>query len=176
MRTTGGGVESIPARDPYNIRSYMVRGGESAEDWIRYTEDAIAEQGMIVYLYHTIEERESKLTVLKSEASRLFEHIGKRLGEGKIHVASFEEAALYGEELRASSLALTEEAGAATLSLVTRLDPTIYNIPLTVRIDGVYGELRAEDGRAVHERDGAYFLKLYPNERVRLILSCTDSF
>ena len=50
MRNTVGGVESIPPRDSYNIRSYMACGGESAEDWITYTETAIAEHCMIVLL------------------------------------------------------------------------------------------------------------------------------
>ena len=171
MRNTGGGVESIPPRDTYNIRSYMVRGEERAEDWIPYTEKAIDERGMIVYLFHKIEDSPTHLTVLKSEASRLFEHIGKRLGEGKIHVASFEEAVLYAEELRAARLRLAEEADTVTLSLETELDREAYDLPLTVRIDGVEGEPRAEDGRTMTKRDGAYFLELYPNETIRLIVS-----
>ena len=170
MCNTGGGVESIPPRDPYNIRSYMVRAGESAEDWIAYTEEAIGERGMIVYLFHKIEDSPTHLTVLKSEASRLFEHIGKRLGEGKIHVATFEEAALYAEEFRAARLAVAEEVDAVTLSLTTALDGKIYDVPLTVRIDGVEGEPRAEDGRELVEKDGSYFLEIRPEESVRLLL------
>ena len=104
-------------------------------------------------------------------AVSLFEHIGKRLGEGKIHVATFEEAALYAEELRAARLAVAEEVDAVTLSLTTALDGKIYDLPLTVRIDGVEGEPRAEDGRAILKRDGAYFLELCPNETIRLIVS-----
>lgn len=171
MRNTGGGVETIPPHDPYNIRSYMVRGGERAEDWIPYTESAIAEHGMIVYLFHNIKDYSSKLTVEKSEASRLFAHIGKRLGEGKIYVTSLEEAAIYGEELRASRLVLTEDAETVTLSLETGLDPNVYDLPLTVRIDGADGELRAEDGRTVTKRNGAYLVDVHPGETIRLRLT-----
>ena len=173
MRNTGGGVESIPPSDPYNIRSYMVRGGESAEDWIPYTEKAISEHGMIVYLFHNIKDNASHLTVEKSEASRLFAHIGKRLSEGKIHVTSFDEAAIYGEELRAARLTLTEDIDAVTLSLETGLDPSIYDIPLTVRIDGAQCELRAEDGRTVTEQNGSYLIDIYPGESIRLLLIST---
>ena len=175
MRNTGGGVESIPPRDPYNIRSYMVRGGESAEDWIPYTETAIAEHGMIVYLFHNIKDKASTLTVSKSEASRLFAHIGKRLGEGKIYVTSFDEAALYGEELRAASLVLFEDVGAITLTLDTGLDPDVYDLPLTVRIDGAHGELIAEDGRTVTRRNDAHIVEIYPSEKLRLIVSSTNA-
>ena len=171
MRNTGGGVESIPPRDPYNIRSYMVREGEHAEEWIAYTEQAIAEHGMIVYLFHKIEDSASGITVARSEASRLFAHIGKRLAEGKIYVTSFEEAALYGEELRTAKLTLTEDIGTATLALETGLDPDVYDVPLTVRLDGVDGELCTEDGRTVIKRNGALFLELRPGEKIRLILN-----
>ena len=173
MRNTGGGIDSIPPRDPYNIRSYMVRGGESAEDWIPYTETAIAERGMIVYLFHNIKDNASKLTVAKAEASRLFAHIGKRLEQRKIHVTSFEEAAIYGEELRAARLTLTEDTDAITLSLETGLDPTVYDLPLTVRIDGARGELRAEDGRTVITRNGAHLIDIRPGEMLRLLLTAT---
>ena len=173
MRNTGGGVESIPPRDPYNIRSYMVRGGESAEDWIPYTETAIAEHGMIVYLFHNIKDNASTLTVARSEASRLFAHVGKRLGEGKIYVTSLEEAVLYGEELRAARITLTEDIDAITLSLDTGLDPTIYDLPLTVRIDGAHGELRAEDGRTVTKRNGAHLIDIRSGEMIRLLLTAT---
>ena len=171
MRNTGGGVESIPPLSPYNIRSYMVRGGESADDWIPYTETAIDQHGMIVYLFHNIKDNASTLTVAKSEASRLFEHIGKRLGEGKIHVTTLEEAALYGEELRVARLTLTEEGDAVTLSLDTGLDPDVYDLPLTVRIDGAHGELSAEDGRTVTKRNGSHLIDIRPGDTVRVLLT-----
>ncbi len=171
MRNTGGGVESIPPRDPYNIRSYMVREGECAEEWIEYTEKAIAEHGMIVYLFHNIADSAKGLTVAKSEASRLFSHIGKRVEEGKIYVTSFEEAALYGEELRAAKLTLTEQKDAVTVALEADLDSDVYDVPLTVRIDGVGGEPRAEDGRTVIKRNEAYFVELRLGEKIRLILN-----
>ncbi len=170
MRNTGGGVETIPPLDPYKIRSYMVRAGESAESWIPYTEQAIDEHGMIVYLFHGIRDTSSGLTVAKSDASRLFSHIGKRRREGKIHVTSFDEAALYGEELRAARLTLTEAEGAATLSLETGLDRSIYDLPLTVRLNGAVGEVRAEDGRAITRRGDALYLDVCPGECVHLIL------
>ena len=171
MRNTGGGVETIPPKDPYNIRSYMVRGGESAEDWIPYTETAIAEHGMIVYLFHNIKDNASRLTVAKSDASKLFAHIGKRLREGKIHVTSFEEAALYGEELRAAKLSLTEDSDAVVISLETGLDSYVYDLPLTVRIDGAKGELVSEDGRPIVKRNGSLLIDIAPGERVRLVRS-----
>ena len=51
------------------------------------------------------------------------------------------------------------------------LDDAVYDLPLTVRIDGADGELRAEDGRTVIRRNGAHFVEIYPNERLRLIQS-----
>ncbi len=174
MRNTGGGVESIPPKDPYNIRSYMVRGGDSAEDWISYTETAIAKHGMIVYLFHNIKDKASTLTVAKSDASQLFAHLGKRLSEGKIHVTSLDEAALYGEELRAAKLSLAEDTDAVILSLETGLDPDVYDLPLTVRIDGADGELISEDGRPIVKRNGSHLVDVKPGERVRLIRSAIN--
>ena len=51
------------------------------------------------------------------------------------------------------------------------LDSTVYDLPLTVRIDGADRELHAADGRAVIRRNGAHFVEIYPNERLRLIQS-----
>ena len=168
MRNTGGGVDTLPVRDPYNVRSYMVREGEVAEDWIPYTEQAIAEHGMIVYLMHKIEETASGITVAKCEASRLFAHIGQRKREGRIWVTSFDEAALYSEELRAASLSLAGDGDAIKLSLTVGLDPKIYDTPLTARLSGAAGYL-PEDGRQVTKTEDGILLDLLPGETVRLI-------
>lgn len=50
------------------------------------------------------------------------------------------------------------------------LDDAIYDLPLTVRIDGADGELRAEDGRTVIRRNGAHFVEIYAGETLKLFL------
>lgn len=59
----------------------------------------------------------------------------------------------------------------ATLALETGLDPDVYDLPLTVRIDGALGKLCAEDGRTVTRQNGARFIELHPGEKLRLILN-----
>lgn len=70
---------------------------------------------------------------------------------------------------------LFEDVGAITLTLDTGLDPDVYDLPLTVRIDGTHGELIAEDGRTVTRRNDAHIVEIYPGEKLRLIVSSTNT-
>ncbi len=166
MRNTGGGVETIPARDPYSIRSYMVREGEDAEVWKPYVDEAIEKNGMIVYLFHRIDEEASGLTVAKRDMSRLFAYVGEKKREGLVWVATFEEASLYTEELRAAKVDACETSDGIKVSLRVSLDPSIYDYPLTVRLElppHYRDRLVTDDGRELTAEDGALLIDMAPN-------------
>ena len=137
MRNTGGGVETIPAQNPYSIKSYMVRGGEDVEDWKDYVDEAIENNGMIVYLFHNINDSGSNggLTVKKTEADALFKYIGEKKAEGKVWVADFEQASLYTEEYRTATVTAVQNDTGITLTVTDDWDNTLYNQALTVKLE-----------------------------------------
>ena len=134
MRNTGGGVDTIPAADPYNVKSHMVKAGQTASEWTGYVDQAIAQKGMIVFLFHNIRAAASGNTVAEADASTLFKHISDKKTAGKVWCATFEEASLYTEEYRTASVSATQTDAGITVSLTDKVDNTIYNHALTVKI------------------------------------------
>ena len=149
MRNTGGGVSPIPTPDVYNIRSYMVRAGESDANWTPYVDRAINEGGMIVFLFHGIFEEGSGISVARRDVSPFLAYVGQKKREGKIWCTTLEQATLYTEELRASSVKASLKDGEISISLSTSLDPSVYNTPLTVSLTLPCGweKVTADDGR-----------------------------
>ena len=135
MRNTGGGVDTIPAADPYSVKSYMVKGGESASSWIGYVDEAISKNGMIVFLFHNIRDTGSGNTVSKSNASQLFEYVGDKKANGEVWVADFEEASLYTEEYRTASVSAKRYSDRIEVTLTDTWDNDVYNYALTVRVE-----------------------------------------
>ena len=138
MRNTGGGVDTIPAQNPLSIKSYMVRGGEDVNGWKGYVDEAIAKNGIIVYLFHNINDNGSNngLTVKKTEADALFKYISEKKAEGKVWVADFEQASLYAEEYRKASVTAVQNETAITLTVTDEWeDNTLYNQELTVKLE-----------------------------------------
>lgn len=129
MRNTGGGVETIPAQNPYSIKSYLVENADNGEKLISFTDSAISSGGMIVYLFHQIKD------ALKDAASELFQYVSARQNEGKVWCATFEEASLYTEEYRTATVKASASEDKIELALESHRDPNIYNYPLTVRVN-----------------------------------------
>lgn len=136
MRNTGGGVDSIPFANTYSVKSFMVKGGQDVNEWIGYVDEAIEKNGIIVYLFHNIENADSGNTVSKSKASTLFKYIGDKKKEGKVWVADFEQASLYAEEYRKASVTAVQNETAITLTVTDEWeDNTLYNQELTVKLE-----------------------------------------
>ena len=129
MRNTGGGVDTIPVKDPYNVKSYMVRNTDTAADLIAYTDEAVEKGGMMVYLFHRIEGD------LRPETSRLFARISELQKENKLWCTTFEEASLYTEELRTAKASARTDGDTIVLTLTDEWDNTVYDHPLTVRVE-----------------------------------------
>ena len=145
LRAVGGGVDTIPPKDPYAIKSTSVSSTTTAEKMLAYTDEAIAEGGMIVYLFHRIEGE------MQSKASALFAHIGEMQKAGKLWCATFEDMSLYTEELRTAQASAKQDDEAIHLTLTDSWDNTLYNYPLTVRVeiteDWANARVRHADGK-----------------------------
>ena len=164
MRNTGGGVSPIPTPDVYNIRSYMVRAGESDANWTPYVDRAINEGGMIVFLFHGIFEEGSGISVARRDVSPFLAYVGQKKREGKIWCTSLEEATLYTEELRASSVKASVKDDVISLSLLSPLDSNIYNTPLTISVTlpGGWEKVSTESGEipTICQKEGESFVYL----------------
>ena len=136
MRNTGGGVDSIPFANTYSVKSFMVKGGQNVNEWIGYVDEAIEKNGIIVYLFHNIENSDSGNTVSKTKASTLFKYISEKKAEGKVWVADFEQASLYAEEYRKASVTAVQNDTCITLTVTDEWeDNTLYNQELTVKLE-----------------------------------------
>ena len=136
MRNTGGGVDTIPFANTYSVKSFMVKGGQDVNEWLGYVDEAIEKNGIIVYLFHNIENADSGNTVSKAKASTLFKYIGDKKKEGKVWVADFEQASLYAEEYRKASVTAVQNETAITLTVTDEWeDNTLYNQELTVKLE-----------------------------------------
>ena len=103
MRNTGGGLESIPPSNYYSVKSYMAEKTDEPSAWIDYLEQAYNNEGMIVYLFHTIVDTESSwsLSTMQSDVSVLLEEIGDYVADNRVWSAKFEEAIQYCREYSA---------------------------------------------------------------------------
>jgi hypothetical protein len=135
MRNTGGGVDTIPAANPYSVKSYMVKGGDSYTTWTGYVDQAISKNGMIVFLFHNIRDTGSGNTVSKANASKLFEYVGNMQKDNKVWSATYEEAILYTHEYDAASATVRQDDNGIYLTVTDNLDDDIYNYALSVRVE-----------------------------------------
>ena len=106
MRNTGGGVDTIPPKDVYSVKSLMAKEGECELDkWQSYLSSAISKKGILVYLFHAISNKTSSLTSNKADVSVLLAEMGTKVAQGKIWSAKFDEAMQYGQEYGANAQA-----------------------------------------------------------------------
>ena len=178
MRNTGGEIETIPAANPYSVKSHMVREGETGEQWTEYVDTAISQNGMIVFLFHSIRDSASGNTVAKSEASKLFAHISDKKAEGKVWCATFEEASLYTEEFRTAEANAVRYSDRIEVTLTDEVDNTVYNHALTVRVEvpeNWTSVTQTVGGESVtlevqHDKDGYFvYANIIPDSGVAVI-------
>ena len=106
MRDTGGGVDTIPPENDYQVKSLMAKVGEcELADWQEGLTSAIKKKGLLVYLFHGIENSASNITSARSDVSVLLAALGEKVAEGKIWSAKFDEAMQYGKEFGANAQA-----------------------------------------------------------------------
>ncbi len=135
-RWDGGGVETVPAADPYKFKSFMVRAGEDDRKWIPLVDQAIAKRGAIVFLFHNIVPgTASGISVEQEDTTRLFEYVAEKVGENKVWCAYFEDAVLYTEAARCADVKAIMADNKITVTLTDSLDNDIYNLPLTVKCE-----------------------------------------
>lgn len=178
MRNTGGGVDTIPADNPFSVKSYMVTGSDTADKWISYVDEAIDKNGMIVFLFHNIRDNGSGNTVSKGNASQLFEYIGNVKKENKAWCATFEEASLYTEEYRTASVSAKRYSDRIEVTLTDEWDNTVYDYALTVRVEvpaDWTGATQTIDGvstslKVMSDKDGSFvYASIVPDSGVAVI-------
>ena len=150
MRNTGGGVDKIPPRDVYSVRSLMAKVGEhELSDWQSFLSDAISQKGLLVYLFHSISNKASSLTSSRADVSVLLAEMGEKVAQGKIWSAKFDEAMQYGQEYGANaqaearayyrdnyiSVSVTDEISRLDTDLAgTFAGREMFDYPLTVKV------------------------------------------
>ena len=119
MRNTGGGLETIPPSNYYSVKSYMAEKTDEPSKWIAYLEQAYNNDGMIVYLFHTIVDTESSwsLSTMQSDVSVLLDEIGDYVSDNRVWSAKFEEAIQYCREY--SALTKVEALNVPTQNKIT---------------------------------------------------------
>lgn len=134
MRNTGGGVESVPPQDPYNLKSYMVRAEDEADKWCRIVDEAIETSGTLIFLFHAIRDKASGITAHKSESDKLFKYIGYFVNKGLLNNAFLDDIVLYAEEYRNAKITADYTQKRIIVKIDTGLDNAVYNRPLSVKI------------------------------------------
>lgn len=139
MRDTGGGVTTIPIENYYKINSFSVQYKNTAQDWQNAVNSAIKQNGMIVFLYHTIIEDDpskdgNSYTAKMSEADAFFEWLGEKNANGTVWNTFLEDAVLYATEYAETKLDAKDFGDRIELTLTNTLDQSIYNHPLTVTV------------------------------------------
>lgn len=150
MRNTGGGVDTVPPKDWYNVKSYMVNGcyddptassNDTAAYWKELADKAIENNGWLVYLFHGItpDASASEGAVLQSKASILFDKLGDDVESGDVWCAFFDEATMYIKESQTASVVAkdyTQDASKKYLSVkvTDKMDDTIYDCPITIKV------------------------------------------
>lgn len=136
MRITGGDDDTVPTADPYNVNCRMVQASHNASKWPSYVNTAVKNNGMMVFLFHKIVPSDATShSVLQSDATALFAHVSNLQAEGKVWCAFFEDAMLYTEEYRTATVDAKHLGDRIEVVVTDELDNTIYNYPLTVRVD-----------------------------------------
>ncbi len=135
MRNTGGGVDTIPAKDPYSIKSYLVSDKDTAQTWIDQVDQAIRENGMIVFLFHGIQDKKNASIVAKNDATQLFAYVAEQKTENRVWCTTFEEASLYTEECRTATASAVRYSDRIELTLTDEWDNALYDYALTVRVE-----------------------------------------
>lgn len=147
MRNTGGGIETVPAADKYNLKSLMVQANDSysssenhtAAYWKDEVDKTIDKNGWLIFLFHGIvdDSNASGLSVAKSKASILFDYLGEKSATEDVWNAQLDEATLYTEEVKTASVVAkdyTQGEGRMELSVTDKLDDDIYDYPLTIKV------------------------------------------
>ena len=139
MRDTGGGVTAIPIENYYKINSYNVKYKNTASDWQGAVNSAINQNGMLVFLFHTIieenpETNPESLTANMTETDAFFEWLGEKNDDGTIWNTFLEDAVLYATEYSETKLDAKDFGDKIELTLNNTLDKNIYTHPLTVTV------------------------------------------
>ncbi len=115
--------------------------GESwASSAMNDIDSAIAGGKMAVVFMHRVVETETQAAAdtsatTKAKMEEIISKISSGVEEGKIWNAFFEEAILYLREAESSSVSVSGDAEALRVTLTDTLEDSIYNYPLSVRIE-----------------------------------------
>jgi len=138
MRNTGGGVDTLPPEDIYSVKSIMARASDDYTDaennqtsdfWIEQMNSAIEQNGLIVYLFHDINDEKAARgnTTAQSRVEMLFEAMSEKVESGEIWNGQFDEVMQYTQEYNAITLLQAENFPFAE-KITVRLEDSISKI------------------------------------------------
>ncbi len=140
MRMGGSSTQSWFVSDPYNITSYQVSLKHSLEDWTGQVDTAAKQGRWICFMFHdiipdnSVTSTTSTLKVKQSTATALFEHIAAKVEKNELWCAYLDEAAMYSAEVKSTEGKVDTYADRIEITLTSKLDTSVYNYPLTVRV------------------------------------------
>lgn len=163
QRNTGGAgnfdgvkvdcLNNIRDMDFGSLNCMMVNASDDYKSrWFDYVDNIINYQGWGIYCFHNIWETEVQgagHNVAQSKASELFEYIANKVDRGELWCATLTEGSLYTREFNSAKLDMTVNGKQIEITLRDRLDNSIYDMPLTVKVD-VFKKWE----KAVFEYDG----------------------
>ena len=102
--------------------------------------------------------------IYRDQFIAFLDEIARPVREGKLMCTFFDDAARYIAEREGAHLQVTESADRVTVTLTHSLDPSVYHLPLTVRITGIpLTEWRLSGASARRMPDGSILCDLTPS-------------
>lgn len=135
MRNTGGDVDTMPFANTYSVKSHTVKNTDTATDWKSLTQSAQRTGGVLVFLFHHIEN--SPTNSLRADIDQTdiyFKWLGIEKEAGRVWNPYLEDAMLYSEEMRTAKIDARLYEDRITVDLTDDMDDAIYDHPLTLRI------------------------------------------
>lgn len=127
-------TEEITSKDIFTIPGFAALNDTTTEEMNAITDEAIRIGAYYVEIFHQYapdEIRGNRITVKESVAREHFAYLGTKHGD--MWTPSFTQMVKYVLEKEATTLAVTEGAEVATVTLNCALDPALYDYPLTVK-------------------------------------------
>ena len=159
MRNTGGDVDTMPFANTYSVKSHTVKNTDTATDWKSLTQSAQRTGGVLVFLFHHIENSPTNpLRADKDQTDIYFKWLGTEKEAGRVWNPYLEDAMLYSEEMRTARIDARLYEDRITVHLTDEMDDAIYDHPLTLRIPipAGYDSVTTDGGKVLYPtvRDG----------------------
>ncbi len=137
--------------DMYLLNVQGVLNTETAESMNKWIDNAIEKRLWLIEMWHAIYEHDPNTYLPPKEevTTSHLEYIGAQQKEGKLWVATFDEAVQYMKERKHATLTDNGDATTRRITLTDTLDDELFNYPLTLKSeipsDWIYVEIKQSD-------------------------------